>query len=72
MDELVIELKRLESESIGCLKDGAPYIGVCYNPYMKEMFYAQKGFGAFLNGKRIHVSNRKDYENSFRKSQKIY
>ncbi|MEE1038535.1 MAG: inositol monophosphatase family protein [Eubacterium sp.] len=43
--------------SIGLLKNGNPYIGMIYNPYLDEIFYAQKGCGAFLNGKEIHVSN---------------
>lgn len=43
--------------SIGLLKDGKPYIGMIYNPYLDELFYAQIGCGAFLNGKEIHVSN---------------
>ena len=31
-------------------------MGVVYNPYLDEMFYGVKGQGAYLNGKRIHVS----------------
>lgn len=42
--------------SLGLLKDDKPYIGVVYNPIRNELFWAQKGKGAFLNGKRIHVS----------------
>ncbi len=42
--------------SIALLKDGQPYIGVCYNPYLDEMFTAEKGCGAFVNGAPIHVS----------------
>ena len=34
-------------------------IGVVYNPVHKEMFYAVRGKGAFLNGKRLHVSKIK-------------
>ncbi len=44
--------------SIALLVDGDPYIGVVYNPYLDEMFYAKKGEGAFLNGKKISVSNQ--------------
>ena len=43
--------------SIGLLKNGKPYIGVIYNPYLDEMFYAKLGGGAFLNGRSIHVSS---------------
>ena len=34
-----------------------PRIGVVYNPYADEMFSAEKGKGAFLNGRPIHASN---------------
>lgn len=33
-------------------------IGVVYNPYLDEMFWAECGMGAFCNGKRIHVSDQ--------------
>jgi len=42
--------------SIGLLKDGQPYLGVIYNPYSDELFSAEKGKGAFCNGKKIHSS----------------
>lgn len=42
--------------SIGLIKNGERYLGVVYNPYLDEMFYAVKGKGAFLNDKEIHVS----------------
>ncbi|HUU39836.1 MAG TPA: inositol monophosphatase family protein [Desulfatiglandales bacterium] len=32
-------------------------LGVNYNPMLKEMFVAEKGEGAFLNGREIQVSN---------------
>lgn len=44
--------------SVGLLKDGKPYIGVVYNPYLDEMFTAQIGCGAYMNGKQIHVSDK--------------
>ncbi len=43
--------------SIGLLKDGKPYIGVVYNPWSDQMFYAERGKGAFENGKPIHTSD---------------
>ena len=49
----------LSAISVALLKDAEPYIGVCYNPYTDEMFIAQKGKGAYLNGKSIQVSNKK-------------
>ena len=33
--------------------------GVIFNPVTNEMFYAEKGNGAFLNNSRIRVSNKK-------------
>lgn len=44
--------------SVGLTKDGKQYIGVVYNPYLDEMFTAQKGEGAYLNGQPIHVSDQ--------------
>lgn len=49
---------KLSSISIGLLKDKEPFLGVVYNPYLKEIFYAVKGHGAFCNGKQIHVSDK--------------
>lgn len=34
-------------------------MGIVYQPYMKELYFAEKGKGAYLNGKRISVSNAK-------------
>lgn len=42
--------------SIGIEKDGQFVVGVIYNPFSDEMFYAEKGKGAFLNGKSIKVN----------------
>lgn len=44
--------------SVGLLKDGEPYIGCVYQPYLDEMFTAEKGKGAFCNGEPIHVSKQ--------------
>ena len=33
-----------------------PVLGVVYDPMRDECFYAARGQGAFLNGKRLHVS----------------
>lgn len=49
----------LSAISVGLLKDGVPFMGVCYNPYIDEMFIAQKGKGAYLNMKPIYVSDKK-------------
>src|SRR3954453_21388016 len=34
--------------------------GVIYNPASDELFWAEKGVGAFLNDKRLRVSGRRD------------
>jgi myo-inositol-1(or 4)-monophosphatase len=44
--------------SIGLEKDGEMILGTVYNPVMDEFFFAQKGFGATLNDKKISVSNK--------------
>ena len=46
------------SISVGLLKDGEPYMGVIYHPFRNEIFSAEKGRGAFLNGEPIKVSDR--------------
>lgn len=33
-----------------------PYFGIVYSPVQNKLFTAQKGKGAYLNGKQIHVS----------------
>lgn len=44
--------------SIGLVECGEAVLGVVYNPYQDEMFYAERGKGAYLNGKQIAVSGR--------------
>lgn len=44
--------------SVALAQGGVPVMGVVYNPYMQETFYAQRGKGAFLNGEPIHTSDR--------------
>ncbi len=46
------------SISVG-LADGDEVIaGIVYNPYADELFSAEKGKGAFVNGEAIHVSGK--------------
>lgn len=42
--------------SIGLEKDGEVILGVVYDPSRNELFEGEKGKGAHLNGRRIHVS----------------
>ena len=44
---------RTSVTSIGLFKDGEPFIGVVYNPYTDQMFWAQRGEGAYENDRRI-------------------
>jgi myo-inositol-1(or 4)-monophosphatase len=42
--------------SIAVEQDGEMILGTVYNPFIKEFFFAQKGYGASLNDKKIVVS----------------
>ncbi len=44
--------------SIGIEHAGQMIMGAVYNPFLKELFFAQHGFGATLNEKKIQVSNK--------------
>lgn len=45
-------------------EDGVLTAGVIYDPLRDEMFLAEKGKGAWLNGRRIHVSRTKTLQES--------
>ena len=38
--------------------------GIIFDPIKNEMFFAEKGSGAFLNNSRIRVSNKSDFKNA--------
>ena len=44
--------------SVALCKENNLIAGVVYNPYTKEIFSAEKGKGAYLDGKKISVSDR--------------
>ena len=44
--------------SIGLLLNGEPVYAAIYNPYLDELYTAEKGGGAYLNGQPIHVSEK--------------
>ncbi len=44
--------------SIGAERAGELIAGVVYNPILDEMFWAEKGLGAYLNNRRLRVSAR--------------
>ncbi len=43
--------------SIGLARQGEVIAGVVYDPLRNELFSAEKGSGAYLNNRRIHVSS---------------
>ena len=49
------------SVSIGLAKGSEIVAGVVYLPILEELFSAEKGKGAFLNGQPVHVSKTKDW-----------
>lgn len=46
--------------SIGVEENGEMIMGAVYNPFMHELFFAEKGKGAFLNDQPIKVSSKND------------
>ena len=52
------------SISIGLERGGELVAGVVYDPIKDEMFWAEKGIGAYLNDRRIRVSSRRHLEDA--------
>ena len=48
--------------SVALKEKGHVLAGIIYDPVKDELFWAQKGKGAFLNDRRIRVSSRKNIE----------
>jgi myo-inositol-1(or 4)-monophosphatase len=48
--------------SIGLEHNGKMVLGAVYNPFMNELFVAERGWGATLNDKNIKVSAKKEVE----------
>jgi myo-inositol-1(or 4)-monophosphatase len=48
--------------NIALQRDGAIVAGVTYNPATNEMFWAEKGKGAFVNDRRLRVAQRSRLE----------
>lgn len=44
--------------SIALEKNGKMLMGSVYNPFINELFFAQRGFGATLNERKISVSDK--------------
>lgn len=50
--------------SIALEKNGKMILGAVYNPFIGEMFFAEKGEGAFLNNQKISVTKTTDINKS--------
>lgn len=50
---------------VGITKQSKPYIGVVYDPINDELYYAEVGKGAFMNGRKIQVSGEDDLAHCF-------
>lgn len=51
--------------SIGYVEKGVIQMGAAYDPFRDELFYAEKGEGAYLNGRKINVSDNGDLSKAF-------
>lgn len=52
------------SVSVGVARYGEIFGGVVFDPLLDQLFVAERGSGAFLNGTRLHVSARDDLMDS--------
>ena len=50
--------------SVALERDGEIVAGVIFDPAKDEMFWAEKGQGAFMNGRRLRVSSRRNMDES--------
>jgi len=50
--------------SIGLVHYSTPVLGGVYDPFRDELFWAEKGKGSYLNGKKIHVSKTQRLDES--------
>ena len=48
---------RMSAVSVALCVNRKPVLGMIWQPYTKELFYAEKGKGAFLNGEPVHVAD---------------
>lgn len=52
------------SVSVGLVENGAPILGVIYNPASDEMYATSKGEGVTLNGKVVTATQRTEFQGS--------
>ena len=50
--------------SIACTYNHETIVGVCYDPLTDELFTAEKGKGAFMNGRKLQVSKTQTLDQS--------
>ncbi len=50
---------------IAILKNGELYMAAVYNPISAELFFAEAGKGAFLNGRQIQVNDKSSLDYGF-------
>src|SRR3989338_9538801 len=50
--------------SIGLARNNKVIMGIVYNPCTKEIFFAEKGKGAFFNNKKIKASDKKNMKDA--------
>lgn len=58
--------------SVALKKENEIVLGVVYNPFLDDMFFAVKNEGAFLNKNRIQVSNRQFADGLFCTAMSLY
>ncbi len=53
------------SVSIAAVIENSVVVGVVYQPITQELFWAERGKGAFLNGKPLKVSSQKNLDKAY-------
>jgi len=51
--------------NLGIAKNKEMFLGVVYLPVLDELYFAEKGSGAFLNGRSIKVSSNQNIDKSY-------
>lgn len=55
----------MSAVSLALVENNIPVFGVVYNPFTDELFWAERGKGAYYNGRSIRVSDKKTMKESF-------
>ncbi|HSW79609.1 MAG TPA: inositol monophosphatase [Candidatus Saccharimonadales bacterium] len=55
----------LSTFCLALVENDEPIIGVVYDPYLKRLFWAQRGNGAFMNSEQIHVSKARKLKDQY-------